>query len=406
MLLVLPVPFRRRDGTLLFEQQACNGLRRWSEHFPHITIAAPVYPEERARGDASICWSTLESFEPERFTFLPLPWAYGYRAFFRSFAPVRRLLGRHIDQSTYLQFGIGHLVGDWAAVAAVLAIRRRRRFAIHIDRVEHQIIVQAARGKSLLRQLYVRLMSVAVRTYHRYLIGRCSLGLWHGADCFDEYARWCRESHLIHDIHCSSADWIGEARLAAKLAEAGASPNLRICYAGRMESMKGPFDWLQAIATARDLGVTLEAVWYGDGTLRAAMQERVERLHLERIVSFPGIIRERAALLAAMRSAHLLLYTHLTRESPRCLIEALLCGTPIIGYRSRFAEDLTARRGGGLYADLRDWRALAHRLRELAADRARLADLIRAAAGNGRRFNDVQVFTERSQLIKRYCPAN
>ena len=33
MLLVLPVPFRRRGDALLFEAQACNGIAKWADNF-------------------------------------------------------------------------------------------------------------------------------------------------------------------------------------------------------------------------------------------------------------------------------------------------------------------------------------------------------------------------------------
>ena len=403
MLLVLPVPFRQGADTLLIEQQACNGLRRWGEHFSHVTVAAPVYPEALARANPSFIWSAPDSLDSTRFTLLALPWGYGYRAFFRSVRCVRRLLGEQIAQHTYLQFGIGYLIGDWAAIAALEAIHQRRRFAIHTDRVEHQLMVEIARTAPLLRRMRTRLMAAAVKHYHRYLIRRCSLGLWHGADCFDEYSRWCAQSHLIHDIHCSPTDAISETELAGKLLDTAGSSALRICYAGRMEPMKAPLEWLQAIAVARDLGASIEAVWYGDGTLRPQMQRHIERLRLNGVVTLPGVIQDRPALLAAIRRAHVMLCTHVTRESARCMLEALLCGTPLVGYRSRFAQDLTTA-GGGVYGDLHDWRRLGRTLFELAGERAQLRRLIGEAAASGRRFSDVSVFAERSQLIKRHLP--
>jgi hypothetical protein len=45
MLLVLPVPFGMRDGRLLVEAQAANGLDRWAENFSRVVVAAPVLPE-------------------------------------------------------------------------------------------------------------------------------------------------------------------------------------------------------------------------------------------------------------------------------------------------------------------------------------------------------------------------
>jgi hypothetical protein len=51
-------------------------------------------------------------------------------------------------------------------------------------------------------------------------------------------------------------------------------------------------------------------------------------------------------LLAELRRAHVFVFTHVTPESPRCLLEALVSGSPIVGYKSAFAEEVTTGRGG------------------------------------------------------------
>jgi len=69
-------------------------------------------------------------------------------------------------------------------------------------------------------------------------------------------------------------------------------------------------------------------------------------LGLREVVDFPGFLSDRSELLEKLRLAHMMLFTHVTPESPRCLLEALICGTPIVGYANGFAKDLTAGRGG------------------------------------------------------------
>src|SRR5882672_7391585 len=49
ILLVLPVPFRHdREGRLLVEKQAANGLDRWAENFLRLVIACPLKPDNPA----------------------------------------------------------------------------------------------------------------------------------------------------------------------------------------------------------------------------------------------------------------------------------------------------------------------------------------------------------------------
>ncbi len=103
-----------------------------------------------------------------------------------------------------------------------------------------------------------------------------------------------------------------------------------------------------------------------------------------------------------MRDAHLMLFCHLTPESPRCLIEALVSGTPIVGYGSAYPEDLIAGHGGGVLTPMRP-APLAAELVRLSGDRAALADLMGRAAQDGHDMNDEAVFAHRAALMKQYC---
>ena len=275
------------------------------------------------------------------------------------------------------------------------------RYSIHTDRVEHELLFKLASQKSPLRRLKAQLVGRSMRAYHRGIIRGCALGLWHGRDCFLAYSPWAQESHLIHDIHLKPADVISPAGLAAKQQSANRG-RLRIVYAGRLDPMKAPLDWLRALGAARDLGADFEAVWLGDGPLHDDFHACLDQLGLRDCVRAPGFISERVTLLAELRRAHVFAFTHVTPESPRCLLEALISGSPVVGYQSAFAEELTAGRGGGAYVPLGDWQALGAKIADLAGNRSMLAGLISEAAENGSRFNDEAVFRERSQLIRRY----
>ena len=405
MLLVLPVPFLQRDGALWMESQAHNGLRRWCANFDHVILAAPTMTENMAAtGGATIVWKdTADLCSEQRVTLVPLPMAYGLSDFFRTYRRTRRLLAEHIKQARYLQFAIGGLIGDWAGVAALEAIRQKRLFAIHTDRVEHEVLLEVTKRSGVLRRLKARLVSTLMCRYHRYLIKQCSLGLWHGWDCFHTYSPWCKTSYNIHDVHTKPADCIDERALQSKLNDLESAETVGVCYAGRLDPMKAPLEWLKAISVARDLGAPIRAVWLGDGPLRKEAEQEIERLKLKDVVELPGFVSDRAKLLAELRRANILLFTHVTPESPRCLLESLICGTPIVGYRNRFAEELTSSLGGGCFTEMHDWEALGRQLAHFAANRTELRSLTMEAARNGQRFNDVAVFEERSQLILKFC---
>jgi glycosyltransferase involved in cell wall biosynthesis len=402
--LVLPVPFRLEGGKILVEAQAANGLDRWADNFSHILVAAPAIPEAEAGKLAGFVWRDIDTLEHRaRITPHPLPWAYTPRTFASHILSTRKLMAASIAQSQHLQFAIGGLVGDWAAIAALEAIRQRRRYAIHTDRVEHELIRKTTAGSSPLRRLKVIIEAPLMRLYHRFVIRHCSLGLWHGDDCFRAYAGWAKESHLIHDVHTTPSDLIDDAALTHKIEAVRITPTLRLIYAGRLDPMKAPLEWLRTIAAARDLGADVEAIWLGEGDLLDEARSEAARLNLTQIVQFPGFSADRAALLECIRSAHALVFTHITPESPRILLEALVCGTPVLGYDNPYAVNLLEAHGGGALVAIHDTEALGRLIARLAIDRTRLATLTEQAAQNGRRFTDAGVFAERSALIQRFA---
>jgi glycosyltransferase involved in cell wall biosynthesis len=404
MYIVLPVPFRIADGRTFVEAQAANGLDRWADNFSRVVVAAPVIPDAEVHSLAGFVWRDVEALEHRaRIVCQPLPWAYTPGAFVREFASTRRLMAASIREANHLQFAIGGLVGDWAAVAALEAITQRRNYAIHTDRVEHQLIRKTAIGASPLRRAKVAVEAPLMEIYHRHVIRHCSLGLWHGDDCYKAYAPWCRENHLVHDVHTKQTDLIDEQSLARKIDDIRTAKVLEVCYVGRLDPMKAPLEWLRAIATARDLGARLHATWYGEGALMDDAKAEASRLNLNEAVRFPGFVADRVELLANIRAAHALVFTHITPESPRNLLEALVSGTAILGYDNPYAVNLLDGRGGGQLVPIHDSQALGAIIADLARDSERLAEMTRQAAANGSRFTDTGVFAERSELVKRFA---
>jgi glycosyltransferase involved in cell wall biosynthesis len=244
-----------------------------------------------------------------------------------------------------------------------------------------------------------------------------ALGLFHGQTVFDAYAPLCRQPELVHDVHTHPEDAISDDDLAAKLARQvsglDARRPLRIGYVGRVHPMKAPFDWIEALARAAEvLGAEcIQATWLGDGPLLDAARERVRSLGVDRVrapgleasIRFEGFVADRSRLLAFLREQDLLLFCHITPESPRALVEALISGTPLLGYDSAYARQLVAERGGAILTPLGDTQALTASIIRLADDPLALAQLTRQAATARALYNDEAVFAHRSELIKRFA---
>ena len=410
LLLVLPVPLRRGvGGALEFESQACNGLERWAENFDRLVVACPLAPErEWARGDRNATYLPVDALPSrDRIEFVPLPWAYRTLSFLKAYRGVRKTLADAIRRCDFLQFAIGGLGGDWASVAALEAIRQRRRFAIWTDRVEHRVARTSHGDVRGVRRAYRKLrgdliVSPLMKRLERHLIRRSNLGLFHGADCYEAYAAFCPRPFLVHNVHLKPEDRVDVETMRGKARRARAGEPLRLVYAGRAAAMKGPIDWLRALADLKGRGVRFQARWLGEGPLLDEMKREVERLDLGGFVELPGFVGDREAVTRAFREADLFVFCHKTPESPRCLIEALIAACPIVGYDGAYQRDLLAGAGDAPLTPVDDPAALARRIAELDADREVLGALIERSYELGADYSDVAVFRRRGDLIKEH----
>ena len=405
LLLVVPVSLRLAGGKTFLEIQACNGVERWAESFSSVVFAAPVIPEGLAARETSTVWRDVDELNCRaRAEFVPLPWAYRYRDFAATLFPTRKVLRDLVERTRYLHLSLSGFAGDWAAVAALEARKLGRAYACHTDRVEFSVQLAMEPRPSFKRMVRAHVEYPLIKYYQRHVIKTCAVGLWHGYDCYRVYSKMCSNNFLVHDIHTKRADYVGANAVEGKAARVLHEKPLRVVYTGRASGMKGPLDWVRSMGCARDYGADFRAVWVGDGPLLEDMKRLACELDLEGIVSFPGFIEERKRLLEYLRGAHVLVFTHLTPESPRCLIESFVSGTPIVGYENAYAQDLLEGYGGGVFVKLRDAAGLGRLIAQLDQDRARVAELIRQAGKNGARWNDEEVFRHRSDLLKQNLP--
>lgn len=398
LLLVTAVRLREGPNGLQVDDQTFSGIRRWAEHFSEVVfvgISLAVGQEE----ETSANWVEVASLPCARqVRFVALPMAYRVGAFVRTYRAVRQLLAEEVRQASHLCFTIGYLVGDWAAIAALEAISQRRKYAVWFDRVEHEVLARLVHKLPLKRQAKERATLLALRPYHHYLSRRSSLALLQGMDTFEAYASQSSNPACVYDVHTGPEDFATEIDVATKQKAIRDGDPLRIVYVGRAAEMKGPLDWLEAVASAVGAGVMLNATWLGDGPLLAAMQQRISQLGIADQVKLRGHVDDRDDVLDELRQAHLLLFCHKTPESPRCLIEALVSACPIVGYDSAYAKGLIEG-GGGTLTPLNDVGTLGATLVGLSSDREKLARMVEQAARAGQRFEESELYRERAALI-------
>jgi colanic acid/amylovoran biosynthesis glycosyltransferase len=234
-------------------------------------------------------------------------------------------------------------------------------------------------------------------------IRNASLGLFHGRTVYDAYAAISSNPHVVHDVHLKKDDLIDNDALQRRLARADG--RIRIGYVGRVHEMKGPLDWIAAIAIAAahpDVGGRIDAVWLGNGPLLEQARADVRRRGLEHVISFPGGEHDRGKVVEFFRSLDLFVFCHNTPESPRCLLEALMAGVPLVGYWSSFAQDLVATEGGGEFVPIGDVEGLASAILSQVSDTPLRQRNTAAARLSGAHFSDDAVFAHRSELIKHH----
>ncbi len=394
ILLVLPMPVYRCLDGLHIDAQAYNGLGHWLTNFDRMILCLPERPITAAAG-------AVVPLEPDAFDgrcrIICLPDQRHPLGFLRELAPVVRTLDTAIDESTHRSFAIGGLFGDWGAIAALLAHRKGVVASIWADRVESQVTRFAAQQSRGPRKLLRLANAFAMKHFERMVIRRSTIGLFHGADCFAAYARFSAAPHIVHNIHLSSSARITPDALVAK-AQHRRGP-MRIVYAGRAHAEKGVLDWVETLRLVANRGAAFTATWFGDGPDLEVARAAVASYGMQRSVSFPGALHDRDLLMRTLREADVFLFCHKTPESPRCLIEALISGTPIVGYDSAYPRDLIHKHRGGRLTTSRP-APLAETLLALIADKPALAALTENAAADGYPFTDTEVFRHRADLIR------
>ncbi len=399
LLLVTHVSLKRDDGILLIDSQTAAGIDRWTEHFSRVTYCGiEVTPDQESLHSTN--WvNVAERRSGERCRLIALPNAYRFGEMITHYSKVRSWIAGELPRHEHLCFTLGGLVGDWPALAALEAIRQKRRYAAWFDSVESIIIRRTLSSAPLRRRIKEELTLPLMELYHRFLLRRSSVALLQGAETLGHYGRWSNNAHCIYDTHTVPSDFISETEIVEKQKGLLSGRPLRIVYAGRALDIKGPLDWVEALAILHDRGVLFEGIWLGDGPMLDDMKRHAAKRGILGKITFKGFVADQKAVLDALRKSDLFLFCHKTAESPRCLIESLVCGCPIIGYAGAYAKELT-RRGGGAFVRRGDVNGLAELVESLSRDRRALADLVNLSAVTGRNFDESSVYAHRANLMK------
>ena len=376
----------------------------WAQYFSSIVVVSPKISLEQAKRDQTTFWvpvSTIPSIS--RIEFVPLPLTHSPFLFLKEIFKVRQMLIPYIQRSKYLHFTIGGFLGDWGTVAALQAYFLKKPYSVHMDWIAHKVMKHTLdSNSSFLRREKRKLHSLLTYYWNNKAISKAYAALCNGKTCYDYYKLINQNAFKIYNIHLNSEDIPNFSIIQDKKERAKSTSKLSICYTGRMDPMKAPIDWLNVIGHVRDLGVNIQATWYGNGPLWNEFQQRVHLLKLGDIVQTPGFITDRKSLMRHVECADLFLMTHISEESPRCIIESIMKGTPVLGYESAFAEDVL--QNSWALSAIGDWKSLGEKIALIDKDRNNLVNLIEHSEIRGKDFDEQKAFEYRSNLIKDNYP--
>jgi glycosyltransferase involved in cell wall biosynthesis len=398
LLIVLPSIIRKIECELEIEFDFCESLRLYLDNFDRVIIACPL--SKKTDGSDFNRWRRVKDLPwRNRVHFIPLPDAYRMGEFLRHYYAVKRALKIEIERADYLLFS-PHALRDWPTVATYEAIKLRRPYVIDADVVYGEVARVAWSRAAFWKRLVMKTIELPIfeRSY-RHCLEHSSLALLQGQDVYDAYSPFCSNAHKVYHMPISTEDYITEAQLQTKLNGLNEVRALKLCYIGRAIEMKGPMDWLKTLHELLKSDVKISATWLGDGSLLPSMRSMAQTLGITDYVRFPGYVSSREEIRQTLRQSDLFLFCHKTPESPRCLVESLASGCPLIGYGSAYPKDLVAQCGGGKFSTIGNWRELADIVRNLDRNRERLRDLTKLASLSGRLYERDATMQRRIDLM-------
>ncbi|MCB1998015.1 MAG: glycosyltransferase [Burkholderiaceae bacterium] len=206
---------------------------------------------------------------------------------------------------------------------------------------------------------------------------------------------------LYLDTRMSRRMLIDEAALEQRLQGLRTPRPLQLAFSGRLIAMKGADHLVRVAQRLQARGVRCEWTVYGQGELEPSMRRQVRDAGLESVFRMPGSVDFETDLVPAIQRG-VDLYVMLHRQSdPSCTyLETLSCGIPIVGYANRALAGVLRLADVGVGVPVDDVEAVVEAVAGLDQNRARLAELSRAAARFSREHAFEDTFVRRVRHLE------
>ena len=154
-----------------------------------------------------------------------------------------------------------------------------------------------------------------------------------GTPGFSKYSKLVNNSLLYFDTRNTEEMLISKNLLNSRLVNLDTTAPLRLCFSGRLISIKGVADLIEVANELQNRKVSFNLNIFGSGDLEKKLKSKIEIYNLQHNVFLRGAVEYETKLVPYLKSNVDLFVCCHKQGDPSCTyLETYACGVPIIGY--------------------------------------------------------------------------
>lgn len=217
-------------------------------------------------------------------------------------------------------------------------------------------------------------------------LNRRAVGIADGIQCngtptFDAYRGISRSPLLYFDSRITREQLITTAALERRLEGLKSGRPLRLCFAGRINKMKGADQLVEVGRILNEMDLPFQLHLYGGGVLAETVRNQIAALGIGEEVRLMGHVPFAELLPKLQADYDLYLCCHPQGDPAMAYLEMMSNGLPIVGYANEALAGILERTPVGAKVPLYDNEGLARVIRQLSFERGPLLEWSRTARG-------------------------
>ena len=154
-----------------------------------------------------------------------------------------------------------------------------------------------------------------------------------GTPGFNEYSKLVNNSLLYFDTRNTDEMLISTTSLNSRLDKLDTKAPLRLCFSGRLISIKGVEDLIEVANELQNRKVSFDLNIFGSGDLDDQLRRKIADYNLQDKVFLHGAVKYETELVPYVKSNVDLFVCCHKQGDPSCTyLETYACGVPIVGY--------------------------------------------------------------------------